>query len=85
MGAGGKLSHPQPTPHPPTTVSCHALWELGRERSFILQGSEVLIAKAMAVNAWGGEEGQVPSTLALPPHLAISMFRTKLWENNLGF
>lgn len=82
MEAGGKLSHPYQ--QPPTPESCHARWELGRERSFILQGSEVLIAKAMAVNVlgWGGgavgEEGQVPSTLVLPPHLAVCG-KTIIW------
>lgn len=91
FGGWWKALPPPPTPHSTTPSSCHALWELGRERSFILQDSEVLIAKAMAVNVPGvgrgrlGREGQVLSTLALPPHLAISMFRTKLWENNLGF
>ena len=59
MGAGGKLSHPHQHPLPHTPKSCHAPWELGRERSFNLQGSEVLIAKAMAVNMPGVGSGRL--------------------------
>lgn len=58
FGGWWKALPPLPTPPQHTPESCHAPWELGRERSFILQGSEVLIAKAMAVNVpgWGGRQ-----------------------------
>lgn len=79
MGAGGKLSHPLATT---PQIMLHARWELGRERSFILQGSEVLIAKAMAVNVLGweavGEGDKSPPTLV--PATSLGRLRkTIIW------